>query len=155
MPNGFAPTILLVNLLPCFTEATAEVGFQQMPSTFVFQCNSDTYLECVERNVFGSNKPWALEVKEGDYCFLQHYELGSLLGLWKATSNGGKNLVPKIWGGKFPFQVKVTLALPKIADVPRKLLTELGLDPAIARFDTCLDQDVADALADALLGTGA
>ena len=28
--------------------------------TFVFECNSNTYLDCVEQNVFGSNKPWPL-----------------------------------------------------------------------------------------------
>jgi len=53
-------------------------------NTFVFLCNSNTYLECVEKNVFGSDKPWVLEIKEGDHCLLHHYELGSLLGLWKA-----------------------------------------------------------------------
>ena len=73
--------------------------------TFVFECSSGTYLDCVEKNLFGSNKPWPLEIKEGDYCLLHHYEIGSLLGLWISTSDGGRNLVSKIWGGKFPFQV--------------------------------------------------
>ena len=73
----------------------------------------------------------------------------------KAHVNGDRNLVPNIWGGKIPFQVKVTLALPMIADVPRTLLADLGRDPAIARFDTSLDQDVADALVNALIGTRA
>ena len=101
--------------------------------------------------MFGSNKPWSLEVKEDDYCLLHHYELGSLLGLWKATSNGGRNLVPRIWGGKFPFQAKVKLVLPRITDVPQKLLVDLGLNPAIGRFDNCLDHDLADALIRSLL----
>ena len=36
--------------------------------TFVFECNSNTYLDCVEQNVFGSHKPWLLvatQVPEG------------------------------------------------------------------------------------------
>ena len=112
-------------------------------NTFVFQCNSGTYLDCVEKNLFGSNKPWPLDIQAGDYCLLHHYEVGSLLGLWTATSNGGRNLVPKIWGGKFPFQVKVKLAIHKITEVPSSLLTEIGIDPAIGRFDDCIDEELA------------
>ena len=122
-------------------------------STFVFECNSNTYLDCVEKNVFGSNKPWPLEIKAGDYCLLHHYEIGGLLGLWKAASNGGRNLVPKLWGGKFPFQVQVQLVLPAIAGVDQNLLSNLGVNPAIARFDNCLESDLADELIRSMLGT--
>ncbi len=121
-------------------------------STFIFQCSSNTYLDCVEKNLFGSNKPWPLEIKEGDYCLLHHYEIGGLLGLWKATSDGGRNIVPKIWGGKFPYQVKVELVIPKVTDVPKKLLSGLGIDPAKGRFDNCVDEDLAEDLSRALLG---
>ena len=96
--------------------------------TFIFECSSTTYLDCVEKNLFGSNKPWPLEIKTGDYCLLHHYEIGGLLGLWQATSNGGKNLVPKIWGFKFPYQVKVKLVVPKVTDVPKSVLQKLGVD---------------------------
>jgi hypothetical protein len=122
--------------------------------TFVFQCNSGTYMDCVERNLFGSNKPWPLEIQAGDYCLLHHYEVGSLLGLWTATSNGGRNLVPKIWGGKFPFQVKVKLAIHKLTEVPSSLLTEIGMDPAIGRFDDCIDEELAIRLVQSFSGTG-
>jgi hypothetical protein len=74
--------------------------------TFVFQCNSGTYLDCVEKNLFGSNKPWPLDIQTGDYCLLHHYEVGSLLGLWTATSNGGRNLVPKSGAGSFRFRLQ-------------------------------------------------
>ena len=100
-------------------------------------------MDCVEKNLFGSNKPWSLDIQAGDYCLLHHYEVGSLLGLWTATSNSGRNLVPKIWGGKFPFQVKVKLAIHKITEVPSSLLTEIGMDPAIGRFDDCIDEELA------------
>ncbi len=121
-------------------------------STFVFECNSNTYLDCVEKNVFGSNKPWPLEIKVGDYCLLHHYEIGGLLGLWKATSSGGRNLAPKLWGGKFPFQVKVQLVIPRITGVDQNLLSNLGVNPALARFDNWLDQDLAEELIRSLLG---
>lgn len=112
--------------------------------TFIFECSSSTYLDCVEKNLFGSNKPWPLEIKAGDYCLRHHYEIGGLLGLWQATSNGGKNLVPKVWGGKFPYQVKVKLVIPKVTDVPKAVLKKLFVDAAVGRFDNCLDEDTAD-----------
>ena len=114
--------------------------------TFIFECSSTTYLDCVEKNLFGSNKPWPLEITIGDYCLLHHYEIGGLLGLWQATSNGGRNLVPKIWGGKFPYQVRVKLLIPKVTDVPKKVLTKLGVDAAVGRFDNCADEDMAEDL---------
>lgn len=123
-----------------------------MPSnTFVFECSSNTYMDCVGQNVFGSNKPWPLEIKQGDYCLLHHYEIGGLLGLWKATSNGGRGLVPKLWNGKFPFQVRVQLVLPKISQVDQQLLTKLGADPAVGRFDNHLNDEMADELIRSLL----
>jgi hypothetical protein len=103
-------------------------------------------MDCMEKSLFGSNKPWHLEIKQGDYCLLHHYEIGGLLGLWRATLDGGKNIVPKIWGGKFPYQVRIQLAIPKAIEVPRTLLSELGADPAIGRFDPCLDQPMCGRL---------
>ena len=105
------------------------------PKTFIFECSSSTYMDCMEKSLFGSNKPWPLEIKQGDYCLLHHYEIGGLLGLWRATSDGGKNIVPKIWGGKFPYQVRIQLAIPKAIEVPRSLLAELGADPSVGRFE--------------------
>jgi hypothetical protein len=120
-------------------------------STFIFECSSSTYLDCVEKNLFGSNKPWPLEIKTGDYCLLHHYEIGGLLGLWQATCDGGKNLVPKAWGGKFPYQVRVKLIIPKATDVPKSVLKKLGIDAAVGRFDNCVDEDTAEDLVQSLL----
>ena len=119
--------------------------------TFIFECNSGTYMDCMEKNLFGSNKPWPLEIKTGDYCLLHHYEIGGLLGLWQATCNGGRGLIPKIWGGKFPYQVRVKLVIPKVMDVPKKVLTNLGIDAAVGRFDHCVDEDMAEDLVRSLL----
>ena len=119
--------------------------------TFIFECNSGTYMDCMEKNLFGSNKPWPLEIKTGDYCLLHHYEIGGLLGLWQATCNGGRGLVPKVWGGKFPYQVRVKLVIPKVTDLPKKVLTKLGIDAAVGRFDNCVDEDMAEDLVRSLL----
>ncbi len=123
-----------------------------MAKTFIFECNSNTYLDCVEKNLFGSNKPWPLAIEEGDFCLLHHYEIGGLLGLWKATTNGGRNMVPKIWGGKFPFQVKVKLLLPSVTEVSRKVLSDAGLNPAIGRFDNCIEEALSHSITHSMLG---
>lgn len=111
--------------------------------TFVFQCSSDSYLTCMEKGLFGTNLPWALEVKEGDYCLLHHYEAGTLLGLWQAYTHGGKKLIPKAWNGKFPYQVKIRQVSPKILEVPKNLLTELDVDPSMGRFDYLVEEGLA------------
>ena len=59
--------------------------------------------------------------------------------------------MPKVRGGKFPYQVKVKLVIPKVIDVPKKVLTELGVDPAHGRFDNCADEDMAEDLIRALM----
>ena len=45
------------------------MGFQQlMPrSTFIFECSTATYLDCVQKGLFGSNLPWPLQIKKGDH----------------------------------------------------------------------------------------
>ena len=60
--------------------------------------------------------------------------------------------MPKVWGGKFPYQVKVKLVIPKVTDVPKKVLTKLGADAAVGRFDNCVDEDMAEDLIRALVG---
>ncbi len=73
--------------------------------------------------------------------------------LWQATCNGGRNLVPKIWGGKFPFQVRVKLVLPKPTEVLQKLLAERGINPTVGRFDNFFDDYLAKDLIQSLLAT--
>ncbi len=95
-----------------------------------------------------------MQIKAGDYCLLHHYEIGGLLGLWQATSDGGKNLVPKMWSGKFPYQVKVKLVLPTVTEVPKKILAEIGVNPAVGRCDNCVDEDLAEDLIQGMLALG-
>ena len=79
-------------------------------------------------------------------------EFCGLLSLWQATCDGSQNPVPKVWGRKFPCQVRVKLVIPKVADMPKSVLKKLGIDAAIGRFDNCVDEDTAEDLVGSLLG---
>lgn len=114
--------------------------------TFIFECSTATYLDCVQKNLFGSNLPWPLEIKTGDYCCLYHYEVNALFGLWQANGDGAKNLVPKAWGGRFPFQVKVTLVTPGIIELPKTNVIESVLNPATGKIDNVLEDGRAETL---------
>src|SRR5438477_12458464 len=114
--------------------------------TFVFECSTATYLDCVQKNLFGSNLPWPLQIKTGDYCCLYHYEVNTLFGLWQANGEGGKNLVPKAWGRRFPFQVKVTLVTPEIVQLPKTKVVESVLNPATGKIDNVLEGGRAETL---------
>lgn len=106
-----------------------------MSSTiFIFECSNATYLDCVQKCVFGSNLPWPLEIKEGDSCYLYHYEVGTLFALWQAVTNGGKNLVPRAWGGRFPFQVKVALSSPDIIEIPKARVPKQLMNSSTGKF---------------------
>jgi hypothetical protein len=134
-------------------ESTSDSG--RLPKLYVFQCSSETYLACIEKNVFGSDKSWPLQVLKGDFCLLHHYDAGSLFGLWRAESNGGRNLIPKAWNGKFPYQVKIAVASPKIVEVPKELMAEFHVDPAVGRFDNVVEHGLAKLIVTALKGTSA
>lgn len=113
---------------------------------FIFECSTDTYLDCVQKGLFASNLPWPLQIKAGDYCCLYHYEVNTLFALWQATTDGGKNLVTRVWGGRFPFQVRVALVTSEIIDVPKARVGEEFLNPATGKFHNVLEGAQAEAL---------
>jgi hypothetical protein len=65
-------------------------------------------------------------------------------GPFELDLDGGMNLVPKMRAGKFPYQVRVKLVLPKVTEVPKKILAALGVNSAVGRCDNCVDEDLAD-----------
>jgi Development and cell death domain len=113
---------------------------------FIFECSTATYLDCVQKGLFGSNLPWPLQIKTGDYCCLYHYEVGTMFGLWQGITDGGKNLVPKAWGGRFPFQVKVSLVTPEIIAISKAEIGEAFLNPASGKFENIIEGKPADDL---------
>ena len=125
------------------------------PKLYIFECNSETYLTCMEKALFGSNKTWPLEIKKGDYCLLHHLEAGTLLGIWKTASDGGRNLDARAWKGKFPYQVKVMQASAKINELAKALISEFHVDPIVGRFDNVVEDELAAKIIEALQSTKA
>ncbi|RLS37805.1 MAG: hypothetical protein DWH82_09870 [Planctomycetota bacterium] len=113
------------------------------PKLYIFECNSETYLTCMEKGLFGSNKNWPLAVKKGDFCLLHHLEAGTLLGLWKTASDGGRHLDARAWKGKFPYQVKVMQASAKIDELAKAFIAEFQADPVVGRFDPVVEGELA------------
>jgi DNA modification methylase len=54
--------------------------------------------------VYGDN---VLKIKKGDLLFLFNLDSDTLYGTFRAKSDGGKNLVPEAWKGRYPYQVHV------------------------------------------------
>lgn len=97
-------------------------------NAYVFECNSTTYSDCI-KGLFGSNRGWALKVRKGDLCLLHHLEIHLVFMLWRAETDAARNIVPKAWKGRFPFQAKVALASSEIIEVPKLVVNELLLNP--------------------------
>jgi hypothetical protein len=115
-------------------------------NAYIFECSTATYLDCVQKGLFGSNLPWPLQIKKGDHCCLYHYEVGTLFALWQAESDGGKNLIARAWGGRFPYQVRVTLLTPDIISLPKANVGEAFLNPETGKFHNRFEGDTAEAL---------
>jgi DNA modification methylase len=78
-------------------------------SGYIFVCTTKTKAECFRRSLFGSGKAYGasvLKIREGDILFLNDLSSNTLLGIFKASSNGELNIEPDAWGGKFPYQVR-------------------------------------------------
>ena len=78
----------------------------------IFVCTQRTESECFKESLFGSGKaygPAVLRIKRGDVLFLNNLDKDVLYGIFKAVSDGGLNIQPEAWHGKYPYQVKVEI----------------------------------------------
>ena len=76
----------------------------------IFACAAKTERECFDRMLFSTNKVYAqkvLQVKKGDILFLYNLNTDTLYGVFRAKSDGRKNIIPEAWEGKYPYQVAV------------------------------------------------
>ena len=84
---------------------------------FLFACTNKTEKECFERSLFGTERfygPIVIRIRKGDLLFLNNLDSNSLYAVFKAISNGGFNIQPEAWDGKYPYQVKVEILGEKI-----------------------------------------
>ncbi len=99
---------------------------------YIFACTNKTEQECFERMLFSTNKLYAdniLQVRKGDLLFLFNMDRDILHGIFKAKSEGRKDIMPDAWRGRYPYQVKVEKedGAKAIKDA-KKILSQLGIN---------------------------
>lgn len=111
----------------------------------IFACTTKTEKECLERMLFASNKVYenkVMQVKKGDLLFLFNVDKAVLYGVFKALSDGTKNIVPEAWNGNYPYQVRVKRygTTRKFEDA-KKIMAKLGIP-----WHKSLDADMLEML---------
>jgi DNA modification methylase len=77
---------------------------------FIFACTNNSQGECLNRMLFGTSRQYgaiAIKVKKGDFLFLHNLDNDVLYGIFRAVSDGKKDIVAEAWGGSYPYQVTV------------------------------------------------
>jgi hypothetical protein len=80
--------------------------------------------------LFATNKLYGdnvLKIKKGDLLFLVNLDTDILYGSFRAKSDGGRDLIPEAWKGKYPYQVKVQKngKAHSISEA-RKIISQIG-----------------------------
>jgi DNA modification methylase len=114
---------------------------EEMPKIFqldekvnahIFVCTNKTEQECLQRMLFGTSKLYAddaLAVKSGDLLFLLNVNSNVLYGIFRARSDGRKNIVPEAWRGKYPYQVEVEpIGNIQTLEKAKDMLKKLGIE---------------------------
>lgn len=116
---------------PLFTNFI-EINSMPAPQGHIFVCTKRSESECLQRRIFATNKIYedkVFRVKKGDILFLFNIDSNKILGPFIAETDGGENLDPEAFNGKYPFQVKVSSTNEiKIISDAKTLLSKLGID---------------------------
>ena len=98
---------------------------------FLFASTQATEPECFNRLLLATEKaygPVVMRVRKDDLLFLNNIDTNTLHGVFRATSDGGFNIQPEAWNGKYPYQVKVELLGDVVSLVDAKgILNRFGL----------------------------
>lgn len=113
-----------------FVMATSAVAAERQGR--IFACTSKTEKECLDKMLFATGRLYGegvLAIKKGDPLFLMNLDTDILYGTFTADSAGKKNIDPKAWAGRYPYQVRVTMLNDKILSVKgaKKVLAQMGL----------------------------
>jgi len=93
-----------------FSKPTKASNAEPLIRGFLFTCTNKSEKECFERQLLGTTKvygPVVIRIRKGDLLFLINLDSDVLYGVFKAVSDGGLNLQPEAWNGKYPYQVKI------------------------------------------------
>lgn len=77
----------------------------------IFACTGKTERECFDRMLFAAGRLYGervLEIKKGDPLFLLNLDTDSIYGPFEAKSDGKKDIDSEAWGGRYPYQVRVS-----------------------------------------------
>src|SRR5207302_1356932 len=115
---------------------------------FIFECNDATQIECFDRSLFGSNARWPLSVRLGELCFLYNYwgNRKLIYGVFEATCNGARNIVPEAWAGMYSYQVRVRLRSHERLGVPKSNISRIVSDRESGRVRNVLSGQFAQDL---------
>jgi SAM-dependent methyltransferase len=98
---------------------------------FMLACGESTEAECLTRMLFGTDRtygPVVIRIRKGDLLFLNNIETDSLHGVFRAVTDGGFNIEPKAWKGRYPYQVRVETLGDKITlNNATKILRRFGM----------------------------
>lgn len=77
---------------------------------FLFACTNKSENECLDKLIFATEKfygPVVIRVRRGDILFLSNIDADVLYGVFKAVSDGGFDIEPDAFNGRYRYQVKV------------------------------------------------
>ena len=114
---------------------------------YLFLCDNRTQIECLRLRLFGltlKSLGWVQEIKKGTSLFLYNINSDALFGTFKASCEGGYNINPRAWEGRFPAQVMVEFEiLHKLDSASKKF-------PFVRKSVCKLNAEQTKALADTL-----
>jgi SAM-dependent methyltransferase len=97
----------------------------------IFACTSKTEKECLDRMLFGTGRLYGdgvLKIKKGDALFLLNLDTDVIYGAFTAGSAGKKDIVQEAWGGRYPYQVRVSKnGAVRSAAGAKKILAQMGV----------------------------
>src|SRR5438876_1475722 len=103
----------------------------QAASGHIFACTNKSEQECFDRMLFATSRVYGenvLKIKKDDLLFLLNLDNDTIYGTFRAKSSGAKDIVPKAWNGRYPYQVQV-LRNGKVHSLTgtKKVLSGMGI----------------------------
>ncbi|MEM4353507.1 MAG: DNA methyltransferase [Candidatus Caldarchaeum sp.] len=116
---------------PSFSELVKAKDTEPLIRGFFFTCTDKSEEECFKRRLMGTTKvygPVVIRIRKGDLLFLINLSSNVLYGIFKAVSDGGFNLQPEAWKGRYPYQVRFEILgeIMKINDA-KKIQQRFGI----------------------------